>query len=124
MYYEGSSITLGMDGKLVYGSITSLDDSLLTINDEITIPLKEIDYISRPRFWFNFLSPAAKLFGLTYFGLTGFNRLINKQYPVLDGQTFLITGILLGGALLLDHFGQRKFQLGEKWQLKVIDLSL
>lgn len=124
MYYQGSSIAVGLDDKLVYGVITLIRDSLITVNDNFIFRLNKVKYVSRERFWVNYFSSAARLLGLTYFTLTGFNRLINKQYPVWDSQSLLISGALFVGAVILDFFGYRKISLGEKWQLKIIDLSL
>ncbi len=125
LYPEGSVIMLSMDDTLmVHGRISSLKDSMLQLNEKIMIDLSSVDHVYRERDLVQFISAGAMLAGLTYFVLTGFNRTINKEYPILPGEDLLISGAVIGSAILLYQFKFKKYKLGDKWQLKILDFSI
>ncbi|MDZ7741891.1 MAG: hypothetical protein U5Q03_09120 [Bacteroidota bacterium] len=124
MYPEGSAIMLSIDDTLmVQGRITSLKDSVLQLNGNIMLELSRIDHVYRERELVQFISAGALLAGLTYFVLTGFNRTLNKEYPILPAEDILLSAAVMGSGILLYQFKFKKFELGEKWQLKILDFS-
>lgn len=123
-YYPGNKIMLKINDTLnVYGRITSLEDSILQINNTIEIELSRINAVYRERSLLQFISKGALVGGLTYFVLTGFNRSLNREYPILPASDIAISAGVMGGAMILSSFKYKQYHLGEKWQLKILDFS-
>jgi hypothetical protein len=124
-YYEGSMISLQIQDSLdVSGRITLLNDREVQIDGLFTFAIESISGVYRERTMLKFLGGGLFGFGALYFGLTGINRTLNKEYPVFLKEA-LITGpvCMLSGIALLSTKA-RLFKIGTKWKIKVLDLSI
>jgi hypothetical protein len=128
MYQKGDHIWImykkGDEGFRDAGEITAIDDSTVQINNLNRYNFRDISSVYRPRFFPRLLSRTAFVFGTGYLALTVANQAINSSSPLVDEKTLLISGISLGIAGIAAFFEYRKFELGENWRLRTIDLSI
>lgn len=124
-YFEGDIISLSAfdDSLNVSGSITCITQKVIIIGDKHSIPISQINSISRPRRLLSFASKGIVLLGLTYFTLTGFNRTINHESPIYDKTSLLTSAGLLAGSYITGLFSRRKIVPGENWEIMMIDLE-
>ncbi len=125
-YFENDLITLKLksEKKRSTGFITDMADSSLILNGETLISFHDIEAVYRSRRLVRFAANGLKIFGITYFTLTGFNRALNKQYPVYDiGTLFISIGTTGGGYLLNFLLGSKKLNLERNWELSILDFS-
>lgn len=124
-YFAGDKIIFRAyaDTVVVMGRISGFSDTSIFINDKSEIPIEDITSISKKCHMMAFLSRGALLFGIAYFGLNGFNRLINHDYPTYDKESLLIVSGSLAGFFALNKFKYRKFRIGEEWKLDILDLT-
>ena len=125
-FYEGNQIHVKIKTDSsdlhVRGIINAIYDSSIIVNYNNIIMIKDIKMVYRPRLWAKLLSISALIAGTGYLALDAFNRAINHQYPVLDQQTVITSGIIIGAGLILIPFRERWYKIGEKWELKALVL--
>ena len=128
MYQKDDRISImykkGDEGFRDAGKITAIDDSTVQINDLNRYKFRDITSVYRPRFFPRFFSRTAAVFGTGYLALTVANQAINSSSPLVDEKTLLISGLSLAAAGIAVFFEYRKFELGENWRLRTIDLSI
>ncbi len=124
-YFSGDLINLSAyDNSLkLEGKISGFTDSTVFINGESEIPIKNISCIQRERFMIRKITKTLYVFGAAYFVLTGFNRLINKDYPVYDKQSIMISGGIVIAGYLMHLLIFKKYKINGKWKLTILDLS-
>ena len=104
------------------GQITSFADSSLVVNYSRIVYLNDFEFIYRKRFFFGFFSHAFRYFGATYFGLTGLNRTINKDYPIYDKNSILISTSTFATGLILNYFSNKRLKIQDNYKLEILDL--
>ncbi|MCF8233382.1 MAG: hypothetical protein K9G67_04385 [Bacteroidales bacterium] len=121
-YFIGDHLHLEIQDSLrMAGVITGFQDSLIELNASLLLHPSDIQIIYRERRMLMFLNKAGLLAGLGYFGLTGFNRLMNKDAPVYTESSLWISGALIGGSFLLRPFLYKKIRLKQEgWQLEIL----
>lgn len=125
-YQSGNRISLQtVRGDFsIAGEITEIKGTSFIVNGLIEVELDNIAYVSRKS---NFLNRLSTLFfirgGVAYFLIDGTNRTINKEYPVIDESTMLISGAMIGTGLAMRPLITRKFDLSKKWRLKILDFD-
>jgi hypothetical protein len=126
-YELGDNIALKLDGDspIYRGEINALNDTSLVLGD-VRIPLHRIDvvldYDSRAslRTLLNSAFLAIPIF-LVY---TGMHRWINTgERPILEKNAVVLSGIYGGMGLALRPFGVKRYRVGNRWDLKVVDTS-
>lgn len=124
-YFQGDIIIIDAyaDTIRIKGRISGLTDSTILIDQKYEIPVDEITSILKKRTMLDFLSRGMGVFGLTYFTLNGFNRWINHEYPIYDKESLMIVTGSLAGYFALSKFKYRKFRIGNKWKIRILDLS-
>lgn len=109
------------------GQITSIFDSSVCVGNYIgredKIFLSDICFIYRVAYFPRRASQAFLIAGSAYFILDAFNNLINNE-QVIDSQTLIIAGSLIGVSLILIPISHPRYAVGLRWKLKVLDLSL
>jgi len=121
-YFVGDQLQLRFQDSLrLTGIITGFQDSLVELNTIIKLDPDNIQIVYRERRMLMVLSKASLLAGVGYFGLTGFNRLINNDTPVYTESSLWISGALIGGSFLLRPLLYKKICLKQDgWQLKIL----
>ncbi|MBN1339635.1 MAG: hypothetical protein JXA03_09945 [Bacteroidales bacterium] len=109
---------------LLRGKITWISDSSLIINGEYEVAIRAIDYVSKPRWGFLFLQEVFLKAGIPFLLISGINRAINHEYPVVDEFTVYVGGGLTLAGILIIPLTHRKIRPGKSgWQLKVLDFE-
>ena len=127
MYHKGDHLSIsykkGTEGFHDAGEITDITDSAFQINNINRYNFRDVTCVYRPRFLPRLLTRTALVFGAGYIGLTAANQAINSNKPIIDGNTLAIGGSALAVAGISSFFEKRKFELGEKWRLRKVDLG-
>jgi len=128
MYQKDDRISImykkGSEGFRDAGTITAIDDSTVQINNLNRYKFRDITSVYRPRFFPRLISRTAFVFGTGYLALTVANQAINRSSPLVDEKTLLISGLSVAAAGIAVFFEYRKFEMGENWRLRTIDLSI
>jgi len=109
--------------QIVKSYLWALTDSTLTIGPRTTIDASDVGAVYKD---FHFPKLMTKFFfigGAGYLILDSFNNLINKQ-RVINPQTLIISGSLIGVSLALIPFHQWKYKIGIRWKFKIMDIDL
>lgn len=124
-YKLGDEITVETKrDKLVFsGSLTEIKDSTIIVEYYNEIKLTEISRVLRKRELLRIFSGAAITAGVFYFSLDALNGIINNDSPIIAESTLIATGALIGSGLLMRPFVVRKYDLEDKWRLKILDFS-
>ena len=124
-YKKGAWIKLYDDRsmRMIQGDITRIDDSLILINTLEPVYLGRIAAVYRPRRILHRFSSAAIVAGTGYFLLSGFNRAINKESPVISNGAVTISAAVAGSGVVTSFFHFRKFTIGSHWRIKSIDMD-
>lgn len=121
-YFIGDHLHIRFQDSLrLSGMITGFQDSLIELNANLKIDPGEIQMVYRERRMLMLLSKASLFGGLGYFGLTGFNRLINNDAPVYTESSLWISGAMIGGSFLLRPLLYKKIRLKKDgWKLEIL----
>jgi len=123
-FYRGDDIHLRVRTDTtdvhIRGEINAIYDSLLVVNYTNIVMLKDIEVVYRDRMWARIVSYSAIVAGGGYLVLDSFNRAINNEAPVVDDQTLVTSGIIIGAGLLLIPFKEYRHRVGKKWDLKIL----
>jgi hypothetical protein len=125
-YFVGDDIVLKIApyGEKHEGIIHEVTDSSLLINFDDEIMLDDIQMILRPRWGMNILSKVTRIAGAGYFILDVVNRSINNQSPVVEENTLIISAGLVAFSYALVPFHDKRIKKGEKWRIKVLNMSM
>ena len=124
-YKPGDDITIGMknSGFVFSGTISAIGDTSFIMDTYTELKFNKIQYVYRARSLMKILPGFLMTAGIGYIALSGVNRTINHEYPILD-ESILITGaVLVGSSLAIRPLKTRKFDLTDKWRLKTIDFE-
>lgn len=121
-YYPGDEIMLKLSNDSIVrdGIITGIRDSSFVLNNSLNIDISGIEEVYREKWFFRFLSESSKMFSLVYFGLTGINRTINKEYPVYDKESLLISISVYAAGILINQLSIRKLKVPGKWKIEIL----
>jgi len=125
IFQTGNRIRLydGKSERMIQGDISRISDTSFMINYlEIVVPA-EVIAVYRPLTMMHIFSRVATAAGLGYFLLTGINNAINKKSPLIDQGTLISSAAITGTGVATSFIRYRKFTLGTKWRLKVIDMD-
>jgi hypothetical protein len=124
-YFLASEISLrnGFNDRKVTGQIHMITDTSIIVNYNIEVFIDQITWMYRERYFFRLLSPILMVAGGGYFILDGFNRAINKQYPIITENNMLISGVLIGVGLVIKPLGTKRYRIGKRWELQMLDMS-
>lgn len=125
IFKTGNAIRLfdGRSMRVVHGAISSIADSMITINTLEPVYLSRITTIYRPLKLLRRFSNAATVAGIGYFLLTGFNNAINHKSPLIDHGTLVTSAVITPVGVATSYIRYRKFTIGPHWRLKVIDMN-
>lgn len=127
-YYIGDEITFKLKDshKKQNGKIVSFGDSLFQLENKTIVNIKEIKVIYRnnANFVTHGLSRFCLIFGPGFLGLDTFNNLINKRKPLINDMAVKEGAAFVGGGLILKNMMKRRYKLGKKKTIKIVDLSL
>ena len=126
MYHTGDKIFVRM-GEPEFdnsGEITSIEDSLCTINRNYTILFSQVHEVIRTR---HFLNAAWRTFyasAIAYSVGSMINRGVNNESPLIDNTVPIVSGSLaaLGTTALL--FRYKHCKMKEGWKMKVLDYDI
>lgn len=122
-YFKGDLVLfrLAEDHKRVSDNIFDLTDSTIIFESLGEVKFSNICSIYRENWLIDILASLSLIGGVAYFGVDGFNRMINHEYPVIQGETMLISGGMIAFSLALIPFRYKKINISEKWKLKSIN---
>ena len=113
--YDGKSM------RVIQGDISRITDTMLVINTLEPVYLSRITYLNRPLIMLQLFSKTATAAGIGYFLLTGINNAINKNTPIVNQGTLIVSAVIGGAGVATSFIRYRKLKLGNNWRLKVID---
>ena len=124
-YKKGNKIYCKINNtKLLFGTISKVSDSSFCLNKNIEVKIKEISVIFKLRGFFYRSYPKIRLAGFGFLLANTINRTIHNQEGVFD-KSGLISGFsIIGFSYVMQALAFRKQVIGEKWRIKIIDLSL
>lgn len=108
---------------IVKSYLWNLTDSSVTIGPRTTIPLSDISAVYKHYYFQNLMTRILFYAGAGYFILDSFNNLINRE-QVFVPQTMIISGSLIGVSMAIIPLGQKKYRIGIRWKLKIMDINL
>ena len=109
--------------RMIQGDISRIDDSMIVINTLEPVYLSRIAAVYRSRPILHRFSSAGIVAGVGYFLLSGFNRAINKESPVISNGTVITSVAVAGAGVATSFFRFRKFAIGDHWRIKAIDMD-
>ncbi len=125
-FYVGDLIALKVNKKdtLYKGRIELIEDSAIWV-DNIEVKINTISkiYDARGRRWASFISSILFRGGIGFFLIDVVNRTINSEEPIFHPTTLLVSGSAIGAGLLLVPFKERKYKIGSRIKVKIIDLK-
>jgi hypothetical protein len=124
-YKPGNTIIFQVKGELNFrtASISRLYDSTIVLDNGSKISLQDITKVRKPRTMLKILSTFSFGLGVGYLSIDVVNNLINGIGPVFNQETLLISGILVGSALIMRQFSDRTLTMGPQWRLIIVDLQ-
>jgi hypothetical protein len=122
-YYEGQKIVLKVAGERgkVYDRIAGLEEGSVILEYYGEVGFDQIGAICRENWLVRITQSLSFIGGTGYLALDSFNRLINKEGPVLQTETLIISGSMIAFSAALIPFQYRIIRLGDKWKLKMIE---
>jgi hypothetical protein len=108
---------------IVKSYLWNLTDSSVTIGPHTIIPLSDISAVYKNYHFPKLITRFLFIAGTGYFILDSFNNLINRE-QVFVPQTLIISGSLIGASLAIIPLSQKKFRIGIRWKLKIMDINL
>lgn len=125
-YFVGDDIivkTMPYDTKHE-GTLHEINDTSILINFDNEIMLEDISMIMRRRWGWSLLSKTTRIAGAGYFVLDVTNRTINGQSPVVQETTLYISAGMVAFSYALVPIQHKRMRKGEKWRLKVLNMSM
>ena len=125
-YAEGDLISFRLnDFKTKYsGEILAINDSVIHLKG-MDVPIKTISVVYREKG--NFLTKSfSKVFmwsGLGFIILDTGNNLLSKRSTVVEDRALVAGGSLIGLGLTMKLLSIKKYKIGNKHTLKVIDVT-
>ena len=121
----GSEISLrsSTKDKKISGDIHQITDTTILVDFITEVNLEDISYVYRDRYFFKLFSSLLFVAGGGYLVLDGVNRTINHQYPIITQNTLIVTGSLVGVGFAFKLMDTRRYRIGKKWELQLLDLS-
>ena len=124
-FYEKDQLTFRFrDGRKFFThTIVRFEDSTIIFDAKLELTVSEIECIrvDRSTFVTHGLSHFLTDIGIGFIVLDSFNNLLNKEAPVVKTQT-LKEGIpLIISGLIIKRMMIRKYRIGERRKLKIID---
>ncbi len=122
-YYPGDDVILSISGEKgkIFDSVIGIEDSLITLAEAGEVEFSRIEAFYTANWLVRTVRGLTFIGGTAYLALDSFNRLINKEGPVFQEETLLISGALVGFSFALIPLSYRKMKLGDKWKLRMID---
>lgn len=125
-FYRGDNIkikTISND-TIVSGIITTIYDSSIIINYANEILSKDIAFIYRKPWGFNFLQYLSLVAGIAYLGISTINGVINADDPMIPEETLVISGSMIVFGVALTPLTTRKYKIDkEKWRVLILDFT-
>lgn len=123
-YYVGQDINLHYSNTKLYGHLTALNDSSITV-EGVVIPISTIKYVVHPRqaFIWVFIRKVGYRAGIGYFILDAGNRLINSESPAVDAHTLNVSIPLIGLGAIGSLIKNKRFK-NKGYNMGVNDLSI
>jgi hypothetical protein len=104
----------------VRGELSHITDTSVIINWTMEFKTSEISAVYRERSLIRILQVSSLLAGSGYIVLDCFNRAINKETPLVDKSSVIISGSLIAGSVALIPFEEHKYKMGVHWRVKTI----
>ncbi len=109
--------------RKISGQIHQITDSTILVDYIHEVYIEDIGQVYRDRYFFKTFSYLLFIAGAGYFILDGFNRTINHEYPIITQNTLVVTGSLVGVGLAFRFLDTKKYRIGKKWELLLLDMS-
>lgn len=127
-YYIGDEITFKLKDshKKQKGKIVFFSDSLFQLEDKtyVNIDNIKVTYRNNANFVTNGLGRFCLIFGPGFLGLDTFNNLINKRKPLINEIAVKEGAAFVGGGLILKNMMKRRYKIGKRKSIKIVDLSI
>jgi hypothetical protein len=111
------------ENRIVKSFLWNLTDSTLTIGPRTIVPLSDVGAVYKNYHFPRLMSRFIFIAGAGYFILDSFNNLINNE-QVFVPRTMIISGSLMAVSVAIIPLWQKKFKIGLRWKLKIMDINL
>ncbi len=124
-YFPGDEIVVrtAPAGMKHGGTINGITDTSILINYDEEILIEDIEKVLRHRWALGLTSKATRIAGAGYFALDVVNNAINHEL-VVDKNTVMISAGLVAFSYALVPLHYKKMNIGEKWRIKVLNMSM
>ena len=125
-YYEGDFIKLKLSsGEILTGDLRTLKASSFVINGQIVHKDSVTKvYNTQKLYGFKLFGSILMTTGIAYFSVDSFNRLINKDSPIVAESSIKASGVLLGMGLVSSLIANKSYKISKRRPLKIIDLTI
>ena len=126
-FYKNSQIIYKVkNSRVLYsGAIIDINDSGFTIEKQEPVRIQDVRSITIDRS--NFVTRAIPEFLMAFGGgfivLDSFNDLLNGDSPVIKKETMIEGAAFAASGWLLLRFAKKKYRIGKRRALKVIDVT-
>ncbi len=124
-YRTGDQIMFSLPGNenVFSGELTLIGDSTFVLDNTLEINIKAVQSIYRTRHFFRWFSKVLVMAGVVYIGVEAVNGVINNDSPMISKQTAIAASVMVGTGLILNVFKTRKFKIGDKYHLKILNFD-
>jgi hypothetical protein len=112
-----------LEGRKISGQIHQMTDSSIVVNFNTEILLEDISMVYRERYFFKLFSPILVIAGTGYFILDGFNRTINRHYPIITENTMMVSASIIAVGFIFKPLDTKRYRIGRNWELQMLDMS-
>jgi hypothetical protein len=124
-YQVGDRITYvdRTSGRKISGAILIMTDSTIELAHAPRIKISNIATVYRTRHFFAQAAGAGIVVLGVYVPISILNRALQHQRPLVNEDIYYVNGPMLAISGISWLMLNRKFQIGERWQLKVMDFG-
>ena len=124
-YNTGDDITFTRygDPASISGPISRITDSTIVVDYLHQIKIKDIEKVYRTRWGWQLLHRLSALAGGGYFVISTANNLINRTFPIVGKDVFLVSGTSLAIVLLTEPLKIKTCKMNKGWRLRVLNFS-
>jgi hypothetical protein len=127
LYHTGDYLKLRVSKQdtLLKGKLWHMGDSVISVEAIRTFDVHVPDIRSVYK-QYTFPKKFGRYMGLGsvgIFAIIAFNHLINNE-QVFTSDMFIISGSMLGASILSLSLSQKKCKIGNRWKIKVLDISV
>ena len=126
-YHVGDYMKLRVSDQdtLLKGKLWDIGDTVISVSElrPFDVKLRDIGSIYKRYYFPRKLSAYLAAFGVGIFAVMVTNHLINNE-QVFTPDMLIISGSFLGASLISFSLSQKRYKIGYRWKVKVLNINL